>query len=107
VARNQSRFRAANERIESVAEDAEVELVPFICECPQRDCTELTRLTLSEYEEVRADPRRFFVVPGHEICEVDGVTVSRVMAQNELFSVLEKIRKAGEVAAKLDTRARH
>jgi hypothetical protein len=106
IARNQDRFRAANERIESFAEVTEIDLVPFICECPIPECTELTKLSLAQYEEIRGDPRRFFVVPGHEVCEIEGVTVSRVTTQTDSFSVLEKIGKAGEVAAELDTRDR-
>lgn len=107
VARNQNRFRQANERIEVAAQKGtDFESVPFLCECPNLDCTEVARLTLAEYEGVRADSRRFLVVPGHEVCEVDGVTVAEVTERNRLYSVLEKIGKAGEVANDLDLRER-
>jgi hypothetical protein len=104
VARNQSTFRDANERIERAAEQVDIDRVPFICECLQRDCTQLTRLSLEEYEMIRSDGRRFLVAPGHEICEVDGKAVARVIERSPLFSVLEKVDEAGRVARDLDPR---
>lgn len=105
VARNQSTFRDANERIEGAADAmGEFDRVPFICECPRRDCVDLTRLTLTEYEGVRANARRFLVVPGHEVCEVEGVAVAKVVDRYESFSVLEKVGESGQVAEALDPR---
>ena len=105
VARNQSTFREANERIEqTAAQFVDVDPVPFICECPQRDCTELVRVSLAEYEVVRGDGRRFLVVTGHETCEVEGETIAQVVDRRPLFSVLEKVGEAGRVARELDPR---
>jgi hypothetical protein len=104
VARNQATFRDANERIHVAAAIVDVEPVPFICECPRRECTQLTRLTMAEYEEVRSNGRRFFAAPGHEVCEVDGVTIAQLTERRETFSVLEKVGEAGEVALALDPR---
>ena len=70
IAENESRFRTANEAIEDRAAELafhlESDFVPFICECGDPRCTELIRLTLDEYEEVRANPRWFACMPGHE-----------------------------------------
>jgi hypothetical protein len=64
---NQSTFRAANERIEAGAEGAGIHgAVPFICECPRQRCTEIVRLMLDQYEDARANPVRFFTIPGHQ-----------------------------------------
>ncbi|MGN6797856.1 MAG: hypothetical protein ACTHKS_06870 [Gaiellaceae bacterium] len=106
VARNQSTFRAANERIDVVAERVvdTGERLPFICECPEPSCTDLVAMTLAEYETVRDDPRRFFARAGHETCEVDGMTVAKVLERREGYSLLEKVGRAAEVAEELDTR---
>jgi hypothetical protein len=67
AAGNEATFRDANERIKSTALQVEAKgMIPFLCECGERRCTELVRLTLEEYEQIRAEPLRFFVVPGHE-----------------------------------------
>src|SRR4051812_50219639 len=66
VARNDSTFRHANEQIERAAEPLGIEPVPFLCECAEERCTEIVRLTLAQYEAVRAEPRWFVNAPGHE-----------------------------------------
>jgi hypothetical protein len=106
VARNQSTFREANERIERAAGQlvADVDPLPFICECAREDCTELTALSPQEYEAIRSDGRRFLVARGHETCEVNGETVAKVVERRPLFSVLEKVGEAGEFARELDPR---
>ena len=43
-------------------------------------------LTLSEYESVRARPKSFFIIPGHERLEVEDVTDER-----DAYIVVEKI----------------
>ena len=105
AAKNQSTFRDANERIEQAAERLEdLDPVPFICECPQRDCTELVRLFLADYEAIREHGERFFAAPGHEVCEVDGVEVARLLERRDGFSVMEKVGEAGQVARQQDPR---
>lgn len=105
VARNQLAFRDANERIEGAA-DAMLDLdeLPLICECSDPSCTEIARLDRKDYERIRSNERRFWVVPGHEVTSVDGVDGARILEQNGHFSVLEKIDGAGELAAALDPR---
>jgi hypothetical protein len=67
AALNESAFREANERI--AERRAELTAVagptPFLCECEDPRCTEIVRLTLAEYEQVRAESTQFMVVPGH------------------------------------------
>ena len=45
----------------------------FLCECLRPDCNALVELAPDEYEAVRADPSRFFVLPGHELPELEAV----------------------------------
>ena len=103
VAENQSTFRAANEEIEAAARAMAPDLprVPFICECPETTCTRITRLRPEEYRAVRSDPTHFVVIPGHEVCEVEGEQVARVIAREDGYTVMEKIGAAGEAARRL------
>lgn len=101
VARNDATFRDANELIEQTAKQADVERVPFICECADPHCTEIVRLTLREYEAVRADPTHFMGVPGHE-GHADGY--ARVIGDGEGYAVVEKLGEAAEIVEQLDAR---
>lgn len=93
IAENESFFRDVNQRIERAAQSFDVEgLQNFLCECGDRGCTASIPLTLREYAQLRADPARFAVVPGHEIAEAE-----RVIARNERFATIEKIGPARRV----------
>jgi hypothetical protein len=99
IAENQSRFREANETIQASANNIGLaDPIPFICECADRACTEIVRLTFDGYEDVRQYPRRFFNATGHEAISVEagaGVVVDRY----DEYVVVEKIDLAGEIAA--------
>lgn len=101
IAENQSRFREANERIEQTAESMHlVGPIPFVCECPDPACTALVRLTLADYEAIRANDRRFFVLPGHEEAAVSaGAGVVAGESENGQYVVVDKVGLAGEIAA--------
>ena len=73
AATNQALLRRVNEAIRSHRAD---EVVIFRCECGQLGCNELIGLTRAEYNAVRAHPRRFAIVPAHEIAEIE-TTVER------------------------------
>jgi hypothetical protein len=97
IARNEDAFRRVNEAIETgrVTRDG---LVGFVCECSQLGCNEVVQLTIGEYEAVRADPRRFFLVPGH-----DG-PAEEVRERHARFAVVVKRGTAGDVAERSDPR---
>jgi len=99
IAENQSTFRVANEQIEAAAEHMGLlSPVPFICECAETQCTEVVRLTLDEYEDVRVNPRLFFTAPGHQqIAVAAGAGV--VIAATDGHVLVEKVGLAGEIAA--------
>lgn len=65
--RNEIVFRQANEKIaDRRAELDKVEgPTPFLCECEDPECTELLRLSETDYTSVRADPTQFVIAPGH------------------------------------------
>ena len=72
--------------------------IPFVCECPDRDCDELVRLTFDEYEAIRQDSRRFFNISGHEAASVEAAA-ERILAVAGDLTVVEKIGVAGDLAA--------
>lgn len=72
--------------------------IPFVCECPDRDCAELVRLTFDEYEAIRQDSRRFFNISGHEAASIEA-GAERILAVAGDLTVVEKIGVAGDVAA--------
>jgi len=101
AAENESVFRDANERIEERLGELTVEdgRSPFLCECEDTACREVLRLTVEEYEAVRADPRRFIVAPGHP------TTHAEIVERHDGFLVIEKLGEAGETAEELDPRS--
>lgn len=102
VAENQARFREANERISTIAERADVERIPFVCECADAGCREILRLVREEYEAIRADGRRFLNAPGHEdASSAWGVVVDR----RDRYVIVEKIGEAGDRVEASDPRA--
>ena len=74
---NEAIFRAANERMASWEERSRLEAVElYFCECADPACAQKVRLRGSDYERVRSDPTHFFVVPGHEVADVETVLES-------------------------------
>lgn len=103
IGRNDSAFRDANEQIRARAKEhltAADQLVPFICECADEDCTTIIQLTLFEYEGVRTDSRQFLNFIGHERAEGP----IEVMSMNHDHLVVRKSGRSGEIAEALDTR---
>src|ERR687886_2289053 len=96
TARNESLFREVNDRIEELSENVEAQgiapeggLIEFHCECGRNDCTERVRMTVAEYEHVRADNDRFAIATGHETPEMEAVVEA-----NERFVVVDKLPEA-------------
>ena len=87
VGLNEAVFRQVNERIEGLNEafGAITETMQVICECGDASCIEQITISLPEYEELRQDPRRFALVPGHE-----DERVERVVERRDGYHVVEK-----------------
>jgi hypothetical protein len=100
LARNEALFRETNEAIERGQwRDDPGKLVRFRCECSRLDCGEGIELTLAQYEQVRRFPRRFVVVSGHELPEVE-----TVVSRENGHLIVEKQDAAGQTAAATDPR---
>ena len=100
IARNEAAYRDVNEAIRAgrAGQDAS-RLRAFVCECGQLGCNQLVELTLDEYEAVRAEPRRFFMLGGHEIPDLE-----TVVERHERYIVAEKIGESAGVAEETDPR---
>jgi hypothetical protein len=68
------------------------------CECHRAECGNSFRITIADYEAVRAEARRFVVTPGHESDEESVVLVT------ETYLVIEKVGEQGLIAESLDPR---
>jgi hypothetical protein len=100
---NEGAFRDANESLERGAHEVlqgdDGSLVPFLCECPRLDCTQVVLLTLAEYEQVRARGEQGLAALGHE-----DLAIERVVDQNDRFVTTAKFGEAGDVHAGRDPR---
>ena len=83
VAMNEATFRKVNEGMEVGQDPAGV--LTFVCECGRLGCSQLIQLTRAEYETVRATSRRFAIVDGHELLEVE-----RIVERSDRYVVVEK-----------------
>lgn len=97
---NEAAFRSLNEKLREGTPVADAErLFPFRCECGRLGCNRLLELTVPEYEAVRADAKRFFLVDGHEIPGAE-----HVVERRERYTVVEKEEAAARVAEDSDPR---
>lgn len=100
AAANEARFRAANEEIEAKVLELGLhdQLTPYLCECDDRKCVEVVRLTTDEYEQVRSRPRRFVVAVSHENPS------DLVLDERRHFLVIEKTGEEGRLVEESDPR---
>jgi len=89
---NEAGFRRVNEAIQA-GRSAQRDTLDLICECGRLGCTEHINVPEATYTAVRADPRRFMIVPGHEVPEAE-----RIVETFDGYVIVEKTGEAGEVA---------
>jgi hypothetical protein len=101
LARNEVLFRNVNEQIEEIAapQGQDAHIFEFVCECSNIDCTLRLPMTLAVYEEVRSDPTRFLVAPGHELPEIE-----TVVARAKGYQIVTKLGEAAELVRERDPR---
>jgi hypothetical protein len=94
VGENEAIYREVNERVAELNERFGIddERIDFVCECGNGGCIQRIALGRDEYERVRDDPRRFAVVPGHEIPDLEDV-----VERHGRYVVVEK--RPGDPAA--------
>jgi hypothetical protein len=101
AAYNEATFRQANESLEDKAAELGLseERTPYLCECEDERCTKIIQLTRKEYETVRANPKRFVMMPGHRGSD------DLVVEERSEFAVIEKTGEEGALVAERDPRA--
>jgi hypothetical protein len=87
IGRNEDLFRKVNDQIEGVNEafGTITGTMSILCECGKLECIEQIGLTVDAYRELRTDPTRFAVKPGHELLDVE-----RVVERHEGYFVVQK-----------------
>jgi hypothetical protein len=99
IAHSQANLRRLNEAMRAAAGSE----IVFRCECGQIGCNQLIALSRDEYERVRTHTRRFAIVPGHEITEIDAP-----VERHQRYVVVEaRTPAAAEVADRTDPRTFH
>ena len=101
IAANESRFRQINEELRRSLREvpAESDALVVVCECGMLDCAQTVTLSDEAYEDVRAHPHRFIVVPGHELPDVESVVLS-----TDAYAVVEKHEETAPLAEETDPR---
>ena len=61
--RNEIQLRKLNERLEDHHLRVQPTLAEWVCECADEACALPLKLTIAEYEAVRAEPTHFFIAP--------------------------------------------
>jgi hypothetical protein len=86
IANNERLFREVNERISRIQEDfGQSNAFEIVCECGAKDCLERIALTHDAYRALRANPRTFAIVPGHEAEDIEDI-----VERNEGYYVVKK-----------------
>jgi hypothetical protein len=89
--------RTINDAIKRRVDPDQAEKIAIICECSDIDCSQLIRLTPTEYERARADGTCFLVHGGHESLEVE-----RIVDRGDSWLIVEKIGEAKRVVKELE-----
>jgi hypothetical protein len=105
LADNEAVFREINESIETSARawrqssNSGGHAYEFVCECSNADCSLRVKLTIAEYERLRANGARFAVRPGHALPEIEDV-----VERHDDYWVVQKRDDTGEYVELLDPR---
>ena len=86
-ATNEALFRDVNERIAESAERFEADRTEFVCECSDPSCTQRVPATLGEYEQVRTEPTKFLLAPGHEQGDIEDIVTERAR-----YTIVDKVQ---------------
>jgi hypothetical protein len=103
IGENEALYRSVNERIEDLnqAFGMVTSTMTAVCECGDAACAQQIDIPLADYERIRSDPTRFFIVPGHQ---EEGV--EDVVEEHDGFVVVQKHGGGpAELARDLDPRS--
>jgi hypothetical protein len=103
IGQNEALYRQVNEKVRGINEGVATMMGTFdiLCECGTLECMEHISVTPQVYEQTRADPHRFIVLPGHQIDDIEAV-----VSEHGNYIVLEKLPpEAREIAEEMDPRS--
>ena len=100
LAINEALFRNVNEGLRAGQAVAGHRLT-VRCECGALGCNRMFEIDAALYESVRANPRRFVLLKGHDVPAVE-----RVVERHGAFDVVEKVGASGDIADVTDPRGR-
>lgn len=86
AAKNEALSRSLNEGLARGEEKWPSTEPTFICECAELSCTQELRVPLETYTQVRTDPARFILAPGH-----NDPRLERIVEEDESYQIVEKI----------------
>jgi ABC-type sulfate/molybdate transport systems ATPase subunit len=101
AAENEATFRELNEKLEQRAEELDLTdtRTPYLCECDEERCTKVVLLAHDEYEAVRAHPRTFVLMSGHQAPD------DRVLREDRDYVIVEKTGEKANIVEQRDPRA--
>jgi hypothetical protein len=103
IGENEALFRTVNEQVEDLQQGMAAvsdDKMHIVCECGDLRCVERLVVSVAKYEEIRSEATLFFVVPGHEIPDVEDV-----VERTDGFAVVRKHPgEPGRLAEATDTR---
>ena len=86
MAMNEAAARESNEEIgEAHQGEPPGRRISITCECALKSCDRTIDITMTEYQRVRSDPRRFAIVPEHFIGDIEAI-----VEENDRFAVVAK-----------------
>jgi hypothetical protein len=89
LAENEVIFRQANLNVAEFMVEGEGEdtktVIPFYCECSNRNCRKRIRLTPKKYQAFHQKRRYFIAIDGHEIPAIE-----KIIQKKDGFNVIEK-----------------
>jgi len=91
---NEAGFRRVNEARQAGRSEPSLDL-DLICECGRLGCTDHITVPSDVYTAVRADARRFMIIPGHEV-----LAAERIVETRDGYLIVEKTGEAGDVAVR-------
>ena len=93
LAQNEVIFRRVNEHVRAAEERVSHDFPRFVCECSNMDCDRRVLVPPDVYSNIRKDPARFFVYPGHVLPDIE-----RVVETNDDYEIVEKFGPGREIA---------
>ena len=105
IAANENVLRERNERSKPLNAHTFWVDPPFpdwTCECGDVNCSKPIRVTVEEYEAVRAEPTQFMIAPSSEHVATE---VEHVVLRQDRYWVVEKVGVGAQMSKELDPRS--